>query len=310
MQIVRDFSEPSGLRGASVAMGNFDGVHKGHRSVLTLARDSRPAAPWGCVTFEPHPRRLFQPDAPGFRLMTAEARAHQLEKLGVDVLYEVPFTAELAALSAEDFVQSVLVDAIGLSHVVVGQDFRFGKGRGGDTATLADMGARLGFGCTVAPLLGGEGGEISSTAIRAALSEGRPGDAAGMLGHWHRIEGAVLHGFKRGRELGFPTANLALGDLHLPRFGVYATLVDVLTGPHAGRYCGAASIGVRPTFEDGTAANLEVFLFDFAGDLYGQTLSVALVEYLRGEEKFDGLDALIGQMDADCTRARGILAGL
>lgn len=293
-------------QGASVAMGNFDGVHLGHRSVLELAHAQ--GAPWGAITFEPHPRQFFAPDAPPFRLMTAGARAHAIENLGADVLYELPFDRDLAGLPAEAFVRRVLVGGLGIRHLVVGADFRFGKQRGGDVEMLETLGAALGYSVTIAPLVSDGLAEVSSTAIRAALADGRPRDAAGMLGHWHAIEGAVQHGFKRGRDLGFPTANVALDDLHLPKFGVYAVLVDVLSGPHTGRYQGAASIGVRPTFDDDAAANLEVFLFDFDGDLYGQTISVSLVEFLRGEEKFDGLDPLVAQMDADCARAREILS--
>lgn len=297
----------AGDRGASVAMGNFDGVHLGHQAVIDQARGH--GAPLGIVTFEPHPRQFFAPDAPPFRLMNAEARTHRLEKLGVEALYELPFTADLAGMEAEAFVTDVLVAGLGVAHVTVGADFCFGKGRKGNVGTLRRMGAALGFGVTIAELVAMDGKEISSTAIRAALTEGRPRDAHRMLGHWHRIEGEVLHGEKRGRELGFPTANMGLGGLHLPRLGVYAVKVDVLTGPHQGSYNGAASLGVRPMFGENTP-NLETFLFDFSGDLYGEHLSVALVDYLRPELVFDGLDALITQMNADCDRARGILAAL
>jgi len=292
-------------RGASVAMGNFDGVHLGHRSVIELAR--RPGLPLGVVTFEPHPRQFFAPDAPPFRLMEAEARAHRLQKLGVERLYELPFDHRLAGMAAEDFVHDVLVAGLGVAHVTVGADFCFGKGRKGSTETLERMGAELGFGTTIAPLIAQGTEEISSTAIRTALSEGRPRDAARMLGHWHRIEGPVLHGEKRGRDLGYPTANMAVDGLHLPRFGVYAVTVDVLTGPQAGTWHGAASLGVRPMFGE-NRPNLETFLFDFAGDLYGQVLSVGFVDFLRPEMTFDGLDGLIAQMEQDCARARAILA--
>ncbi|PWK59504.1 bifunctional riboflavin kinase/FAD synthetase [Roseicyclus mahoneyensis] len=292
-------------RGASAAIGNFDGVHRGHRHVIDLAR--RLGAPLGVVTFEPHPREFFAPAAPPFRLMNSAARAHRLEKLGVEVLAELPFDARMAALSAEDFARIVLAEGLGLSHVVVGADFCFGKGRTGTAASLRELGARYGFDVTVAELLEGADGAVSSTAIRAALSEGRPRDAAGMLGHWHRIEGPVLHGDKRGRELGYPTANMALDGLHVPRLGVYAVLVDVLEGPHRGTYQGVANLGIRPMFERATP-NLETFLFDFKGDLYGRPLSVGLVAWLRGEMKFDGLDALIVQMDRDSTQAREALA--
>ncbi|MDP3263103.1 MAG: bifunctional riboflavin kinase/FAD synthetase [Tabrizicola sp.] len=297
---------PEAARGASVAMGNFDGLHLGHRSVIDLARG---AAPLGIVTFEPHPREYFAPDAPPFRLMNAEARANRLAKLGVEQLYQLPFDATLASLTPEEFARLVLADGLGVSHVVVGADFCFGKDRKGRAADLAALGQTLGFRTTIAPLIRQGEREISSTAIRAALTEGRPRDAAAMLGHWHRIEGEVLHGEKRGRELGYPTANMSLAGLHLPRFGVYAVLVDILTGPQAGSYHGAASLGVRPMFGLNTP-NLETFLLDFKGDLYGQHLSVALVEFLRPELKFDGLPGLISQMTADCDRAREILAAL
>ena len=292
------------LKGASVAMGNFDGVHRGHQAVLDAAR--RADMPLGVVTFEPHPREVFAPDAPPFRLMNAEARRNRLARLGVEVLYELPFSRELAALTAEEFAQQVLAEGLGARHVVVGADFCFGRGRQGDTAALSAFGARMGFEVTIVPLLAGGAGVYSSTAIRAALSEGRVRDAAAMLGHRHRIDGPVLHGEKRGRELGYPTANMAVDGLHLPKLGVYAVRVEVMDGPHAGCHDGVASLGVRPMFGV-NAPNFEVHLFDFAGDLYGTHLSVALVDYLRPEARFDGLDALIAQMDADSAQARAIL---
>jgi riboflavin kinase/FMN adenylyltransferase len=294
-------------RGASVAMGNFDGVHLGHRSVIDLAR--RPGAPLGIVTFEPHPRQVFAPDAPPFRLMNAEARANRLAKLGVDQLFQLPFDKALASLTPDAFARDVLAEGLGVSHVVVGADFCFGKGRAGTAADLTALGKEHGFDVTIAPLLSVGGKEVSSTAIRQALSEGRPRDAAAMLGHWHRIEGAVIHGEKRGRELGYPTANMSVDGLHLPRHGVYAVKVDILSGPQAGAHIGAASLGVRPMFGE-NRPNLETFLFDFAGDLYGHHLSIAFVDFLRPELKFDSLDALIAQMEADCTQARAILTAL
>lgn len=297
--------DPS-ARGASVAMGNFDGVHRGHQAVIDLARG---AAPLGIVTFEPHPRQFFAPGAPAFRLMNAEARANRLARLGVDHLFQLPFDATLAGLTPEGFVDQVLHDGLGIAHVVVGADFRFGKDRAGTAPDLARLCAAQGIRCTIAPLVADNGTEISSTNIRRALTEGRPRDAATMLGHWHRIDGEVLHGEKRGRDLGFPTANMSVEGLHLPRLGVYAVLADILTGPHRGSYRGAASLGVRPMFGE-NRPNLETFLFDFKGDLYGQHLSIALVDYLRPELKFDGLPALIAQMDADCARARQILSAL
>jgi len=310
MKIIRDYTYvDTSDRGASVAIGNFDGVHLGHQSVIDIARHAAVDLdiPLGILTFEPHPRQYFAPDGPPFRLMSAEARANRLEKLGVDKLYELNFNAALSALTPEEFAANVIRDGLGLSHVVVGADFCFGKGRAGDAQDLVRFGQEMDFGVTIATLLKSDLGEVSSTAIRNALSEGRPRDAALMLGHWHRIDGPVVGGEQRGRELGYPTANMSIEGLHPPKFGVYAVEVDVRDGPHKGKYMGAASIGVRPMF-DGDVANLETFLFDFSGDLYGAHLSVAMVDYLRPEETFDSLDAFIAQMDADCARAREILS--
>ena len=287
-------------------MGNFDGVHLGHRAVIDLARTD---APLGILTFEPHPRDYFAPQSPPFRLMNSEARANRLAKLGVERLYELPFGPDLAGLSPDAFARDVLAQGLGVSHVVVGADFCFGKGRAGKAADLQALGNTYGFKVTVADLVKSDGVEISSTAIRRALTDGRPRDAAAMLGHWHRIEGEVIHGEKRGRELGYPTANMSLKGLHLPRFGVYAVFADILTGPQMGSYMGAASLGVRPMFGV-NQPNLETYLFDFKSDLYGQHLSIAFVDYLRPELKFDGLPGLLTQMAADCTRAREILVAL
>jgi len=289
-----------------VALGNFDGVHLGHRAVIDLARST---APLGIVTFEPHPREFFAPTSPPFRLMNAEARANRLAKLGVRHLFQLSFDATLAALTPEAFAIEVLAQGIGVSHVVVGTDFCFGKDRKGRASDLQTFGARNDFAVTVAELIKSGDREISSTAIRAALTEGQPRVAAAMLGHWHRIEGEVIHGEKRGRELGYPTANMSVAGLHLPKFGVYAVRVDVLTGPHAGTYMGAASLGIRPMFGV-NQPNLETYLLDFTGDLYGQHLSIAFVDYLRPELKFTGLPALITQMQADTDQSRAILAAL
>jgi riboflavin kinase/FMN adenylyltransferase len=310
MRIIRDyqFVEPRD-RGACAAIGNFDGVHLGHQSVIDLARKTAPDAPLGILTFEPHPRQYFGPDASPFRLMSRAAKASRLAKLGVERLYELNFNTSLAGLTPEAFAQNVISDGLGLAHVLVGADFCFGRGRAGTTKDLKRFGEQMGFGVTVAELLEGDAGQVSSTNIRQALSDGRPRDAKAMLGHWHRIEGVVIGGEQRGRELGYPTANMSIDGLHPPRLGVYAVLVDVQNGPHRGSYCGAASLGVRPMFGV-NKPNLETFLFDFKGDLYGSSLSIGLVEYLRPEVKFDGLDALITQMDADCEQARQILDAL
>jgi riboflavin kinase/FMN adenylyltransferase len=294
-------------RGATAALGNFDGVHRGHRAVIETARAARPGAPLAVATFDPHPRRFFTPDLPPFELTTFDIKARRLEKMGVDILHVIPFDATLAAMSPQRFCEEVIAGALGLAHVTVGADFCFGARRAGTGATLQAEGARLGFGVTLAELAAEDGTVISSTAIRTALAEGRPEEAAAMLGHWHRIEGPVLHGDKRGRTLGYPTINLGLEGLMPPRFGVYAVRVDVLDGPHAGRYDAVASLGVRPMFGE-NRPNFEAHLFDFSGDLYGATVSAALVAWLRPELTFDGLPALIAQMDADSDAARVALA--
>jgi riboflavin kinase/FMN adenylyltransferase len=312
MRIIRDYTfvNPED-RGASAAIGNFDGVHLGHRAVIDIARDAGKAigAPCGVLTFDPHPRAYFAPQADPFRLMGPAAKATELAKIGVERLYQLNFNAALAALTPKEFATRVIHEGLGLKHVVVGADFCFGQGRAGKSADLQKFGDELGFGVSVAELIEGTQGQVSSTRIRQALADGKPRDAASMLGHWHRIEGMVIGGEQRGRELGYPTANMSIDGLHPPRFGVYAVLVEVQDGPHAGKYHGVASMGVRPMFGE-NRPNLETFIFDFTGDLYGSTLSIALVEYLRGEEKFDGLDALITQMDADSVKSRAILAAL
>mgnify|MGYP003624477458 FL=1 len=310
MRIIRDYQFVDDAdRGATAAIGNFDGVHQGHLSVIDLARSAAPDAPLGVITFEPHPREFFAPDAPPFRLMGRDARAHRLEKVGVELLYELSFNKGLASLAPDAFASDVLRDGLGLAHVVVGADFCFGKGRAGTADDLIRFGRDMGFGVTIAPLMAKGDDTVSSTAIRTALSAGNTRQAAEMLGHWHRIDGPVITGEQRGRELGYPTANMSIDGLHQPAFGVYAVLVDVLDGPYKGSYHGVSSLGVRPMFGENTA-NLETYIFDFKGDLYGAPLSVALVEHLRGEEKFDSLEGLIAQMDADSAQARAILATL
>ncbi|MFG5384752.1 bifunctional riboflavin kinase/FAD synthetase [Yoonia sp. R2-816] len=310
MRIIRDtvYIDPAD-RGAAAAIGNFDGVHIGHQAVIDLTRKVAQDAqvPLGIMTFEPHPRSYFSKDPKPFRLMNAEAKANRLAKLGVEKLYEVPFNDALAGLTPRAFAQNIIADQLGLTHVVVGADFCFGKGRAGTTTDLQAFGAEMGFGVTIAPIVTNDAGAVSSTAIRQALTDGQPRDAAAMLDHWHRIEGEVIRGHQRGRDLGYPTANMSIADLHPPKFGVYAVKVDVLGGPHEGTYDGAASIGVRPMFGE-NLPNCETFIFDFKGDLYGTHLSVALVDFLRPELKFDGVEALISQMGTDCDQARGILA--
>ncbi len=312
MRIIRDYLYvETADKGAVAAIGNFDGVHLGHQSIISVAEQigADIGAPLGILTFEPHPRAYFAPDATPFRLMSADARATRLRKLGVKRLYEINFNTALSDLSPREFAKNVICDGLGLRHVVVGADFCFGKGRAGTVEDLKAFGQEMGFGVTIAPLVEFEQSDVSSTAIRQALTDGLPRHAASILGHWHRVEGPVISGEQRGRELGYPTANMSVDGLHLPRLGVYAVLVDILDGPYAGTYHGAASLGVRPMFGENTP-NLETFIFDFTGDIYGANLSVGLVEFLRPELKFDGLQALIDQMEQDCAQARDILVAL
>lgn len=309
MQIIRSLiDKPSALDGAIAAIGNFDGVHKGHLAILDhvkalAAKDGRPAT---VLTFSPHPRRYFKPDAPAFELMSAPAKHARFATLGLDAVYDLSFDARLAAHSAEAFATAILRDGLGLGHVVVGDDFHFGKGRQGTPALLQELGRTLGFDVTIMPEIALPEGRISSSKIRDALRDGDLRTANAMLGHRHRYQGPVVHGEKRGRELGYPTANMDISGLHLAKYGVYAVEVTICDGPHKGRYHGAASLGVRPMFGENTP-NLETFIFDFSGDLYGTEISVALVEFLRPEENFTSLDALMTQMDKDCQSARHIL---
>ena len=309
MHIVRNLDDvPRECLGAAVAIGNFDGVHIGHLSVLhrviAAARDFGCAA--GVTTFEPHPRQFFQPAMPAFRLMTCESRARRLQMLGFDVVFEITFDARLANATAEEFSCSVLVQRLEIFHAIVGADFRFGKARASDASDLTRYGDRFGFGVTVLPLAVDGDTEYSSTAVREALAAGHVRKATSLLGHHHRIEGHVIHGEKRGRDLGFPTANLSLQDLFVPAHAVYAVSVDIIDGEHAGTYGGVASIGTRPTFGTG-APILEVHVFGFEGDLYGSRISVALVDYLRPEIRFDSVGELTEAMRMDCARSREAL---
>ena len=310
MRIIRDYQYvDTDDTNAVAAIGNFDGVHLGHQSVLKKAHSiaNNLNAPMGVVTFEPHPRSYFAPDAPYFRLMSSSAKATRLEKLGVSKLYELNFNAALSKLNPEEFARNVLSEGLKLQHVLVGEDFCFGKDRKGNVKILKDLGADLGFGVSSLELIKDKHGEISSTSIRNLLSEGKPKEAASHLGHWHRIEGPVVGGEQRGRVLGYPTANMELSGLHVPKLGVYAVLIDILDGPYKGSFKGAASIGVRPMFGK-NSPNLETYIFDFSGDIYGAQISIALVEYLRPELSFDSVETLVEQMASDCEKAKETLA--
>jgi riboflavin kinase/FMN adenylyltransferase len=307
MRILRHYRDPpADAKGAVVALGNFDGVHLGHRALLMeakrLARELK--RPFAALVFEPYPREFFRPKDEPFRLTPFRAKARLLSELGVDLLIVLTFDAAMASMSAQDFVFDVLVKELGVAHVVVGKDFRFGKGRSGDTAVLGYMGEMEGFGTTVFSSVFAEGSvKISSSDIRVALEAGKPDEAARLLGHWWRIDGHVAPGEKRGREIGFPTANLKLEHTLLPAFGIYAVRAHL---PDGRVFDGAASFGIRPTFALESPL-LEVHLFGFDGDLYGALLAVEFIAYLRPEKKFETVDALKTQIAADCEDAKRIL---
>ncbi|MDY8109321.1 bifunctional riboflavin kinase/FAD synthetase [Fulvimarina sp. 2208YS6-2-32] len=299
---------PEALRGGVVAIGNFDGLHRGHQAVLGKAHDiaRADARPLLCLTFEPHPRTVFSPDAPVARITPAPMKARLLGLLGFDAVIEQNFTRAFAGIAPEAFETDILAGALGAAHVVAGFDFHYGARRSGTPASLVAAGARFGFGATLVPEFDDEGGTvISSSRIRTALRSGAVEAAAGLLGYRFTIRGQVVHGKKLGRTLGYPTANLVLED-ELLAHGIYAVRFRRADGT---LHDGVASYGRRPTFDDG-AALFETFLFDFAGDLYGETVEVAVVSRLRGEVKFDSAEALVVQMDKDAAEARAMLADL
>jgi riboflavin kinase / FMN adenylyltransferase len=296
---------PAAARGGALAIGNFDGVHRGHQALIAaaLAEARQQGRPAGVILFEPHPREVFQPDKPHFRLTPLPRKLALLEGLGLDMAVVVRFDAALAGLTADDFIDRVLVRALDVAHVVVGYDFRFGKGRSGDPETLQRAGAQHGFGVTVVAQVAEAGEVFSSSAVRAELAQGDVEGAASMLGHWWRVAGTVVGGAKRGTGLGYPTANLVLPPGTALAHGIYAVRVYF----DGRRLDGAAYLGTRPTFDDGEAV-LEVFLFDFDGDLYGRPIEVEFIGFVRADAKFASAAALQEQMARDCERARQILA--
>ena len=311
MRIFRHYDDvPSALRGAVVAIGNFDGVHRGHRALIAEAKVQAEArrAPLAVLSFEPHPQEFFKPSPDCFRLTPLRVKARALSEMGVDALFALPFDADMATRSPQDFVETVLVDALQVSAVVVGRDFEFGKGRSGNLATLAYMGEMEGFAVTAFDTVTAVAdAKISSTLIRQRLREARPEEAARLLGHPWAVEARVEHGDARGRTMGFPTANMHLGHCLAPAFGVYAVRVNILDGDHVvGRHDGVANFGIRPMYQVNVPL-LETHLFDFDGDLYGKYLSVEMISYIRPEAKFSGLDALIAQIALDAAKARDIL---
>jgi riboflavin kinase/FMN adenylyltransferase len=293
------------LHGAVVAIGNFDGVHRGHRAVIAAARQraGRLGRPAAALTFEPHPRSFFRPQEPLFRLTDARNKLRLLATTGLDGAIVLRFDAALAALSAERFVDDILVRRLAVAGVTIGFDFHFGANRSGSPDYLAAAGAQRGFAVDIVPRFEDDGRRISSGPIRAALAQGDVADAAGMLGYPWFVTGEVVHGDKRGRTLGYPTANLLLDPTCGLRHGIYAVRVAAGGTLHDG----VASFGRRPMFDIGTVL-LEVFLFDFAGDLYGQTIDVAFIAWIRPELKFDSVDDLVRRMDDDSRIARTALA--
>jgi riboflavin kinase / FMN adenylyltransferase len=303
--VVRDSAPDDALRGAVVAIGNFDGVHRGHRAVIGAALDQaralgRPAA---ALTFEPHPRAYFNPGEPLFRLTDEAVKLRLLASTGLDGAIVLTFDAALAGLSAESFVERILVERFAVSGAVIGFNFHFGMNRAGSPDFLKAQGKKYGFAVDVVPRFEDQGRPVSSGPIRDALAAGRVDQAAEFLGYPWFVSGEVIHGDKRGRELGFPTANLKLDAACGLRHGIYA--VRVAAGER--RYSGVASFGRRPMFDTG-AVLLEVFLFDFAGDLYGQNIDVAFIDWIREERMFDSAGALIAQMQDDSRIAREALA--
>lgn len=305
---------PPRLRGGVLAIGNFDGVHRGHQTLLATAREIAGATgkPWGVVTFEPHPRTFFKPDEPVFRLTPAPLKARLLAALEADLTAVLAFDAALSALDPVSFVRQHLHDRLGVSHVVTGYDFHFGRGRKGSPATMQALGAEMGFGVTIVDQVTDEGdihSPFSSSSIRQALRHGHMGAAANELGYHWTVMGEVVRGDQRGRTIGFPTLNIVLDAGAEPFRGIYAVRVRDAAVKGGKAWLGAGYFGDRPTF-DTARTFMEVFLFDFNGDLYGRTMLVEMIELIRPDRRFSSIDELISQMTADCQAARAILAQL
>jgi riboflavin kinase/FMN adenylyltransferase len=298
---------PDALRGAIIALGNFDGFHRGHQAVAGEAirwakAEGRPSI---IATFDPHPVRFFRPDVPPFRLTTLEQRQELYLAAGATAMLVFHFDAELAGTRAEDFIQRILIERFGAHGVVTGGDFTFGKGAKGNVELLRTLGSTLGLQSRVVSAVTAGEEVVSSSRIRQALRDGDPQEAARLLTRPFAIRGIVEHGDKRGRTIGYPTANVAIDNYLRPKYGIYAVTGRILA---TGQLLhGAANIGIRPQFEPPKEL-LEPYFFDFSGDLYGQEIEVAFHHYLRGEAKFDSLDALIEQMDKDCAEARRLLS--
>ena len=311
MKIIRRHRAlPESSRSATVALGNFDGLHLGHRGVIGRAAELARAegGPLGVLTFEPHPIMVLRPGAAPRRLSPFRVKARRLRECGVELLYMLPFSHAFSQKTAEEFVREVLVDALGVRSVVVGHDYRFGKGRAGDCHFLTRAGLEFGFGVTVVSPIGSAGELYSSTRVRTYLQSGEPRLAAAILGHMWEVEARVIYGDARGRELGYPTANMEFRDHVIPAHGIYAVWCGVVSSQNTEWHAAVANVGVRPMFET-EAAMLEVHLFDYEGDLYGKYLRVAFFNWIRPEEKFESIDALIAQMNEDSRAARFMLDG-
>lgn len=310
MRVVHELSDPPAeVTGASLALGNFDGVHRGHQAVLAAAIKvaAEKGTPAGAMVFEPHPREFFRPDVPLFRLTTMETKLELFEALGLDFTVVMRFDAELAKTRASDFIETFLVRRLAITHAIAGFDFQFGKDREGTPEFLSHAGRERGFGVTIIERVTGFEGLYSSSAIRRHLEAGEVEHAARSLGYRWFVRGEVIAGDRRGRDLGFPTANIALRAGTQLRYGIYAVRVRRGAGDKARVYDAVASYGVRPTFGGGQPL-LEVFIFDFSDDLYGETIEVEFVGFIRPEAKFDSIEALIERMNEDTDAARSLLA--
>ncbi|MGD9867062.1 MAG: bifunctional riboflavin kinase/FAD synthetase [Hyphomicrobiales bacterium] len=308
MKVLTSYDDcPADAKGAVMAIGNFDGVHRGHQAVLAaaMAKAREAGVPSGVMVFEPHPRQFFKPDAAFFRLTPAPMKRRLFAALGLDLTVELPFGAALAGLAAEDFVATVLAGGLAVTHVVTGADFHFGKGRGGNPDRLAELGAGHGFTTQVVAPVGEPGLVYSSSQVRDHLRLGEVREAAEVLGYWWRVAGTVAGGDRRGTGLGFPTANIAAPAGFGLAAGIYAARVVTPQG----RFGGAAYFGTRATFGAGEP-RIEVFLFDFSGDLYGQEIEIEFLAFLRGDRAFASAEELALRMRSDCEDAKAVIAAI
>jgi len=295
---------PETLRGSALALGNFDGVHRGHQAVINMAKAC--GGPLGVMVFEPHPREFFRPEKPVFRLTPLPAKLAVFEALGVELAVVMAFNKALSQMSAEDFVADILIGRLGITHAVAGYDFHFGRDRAGTPEFLVEAGEKNGFGVSIIAPQSDHGDPISSSAIRGLLEQGDVASASEKLGYHWFVRGEVVTGDQRGRTLGFPTANIRVPHSSRLRHGIYAVRLRRVDKGGA-LYDGVASFGIRPTFGGGDPL-LETFVFDFSNSLYGETVDIVMIDYIREELKFDGADALVRQMNDDARKAREILS--